>query len=322
MSHLIVFIIALLCFNNNGISKKNTIHLDENGKQYTLKSFNICNGFIYALDTRQKSIFMYNKDGSFIKSTLADGRGPGEFENIPNRIFCLSSGDIHLVETNRFHYFSSNLDFIEAKLFDPVLHLNLWQLAEVLAEFDTTFLVSFTNTSLLSNNQYAIISKENLNVEKSFGFSGTTSNRILGRGASIFSNDKILTALALTGDVIIYNITNDSYHLFNIQNVVSIKELERIAPSRIHPNDRDSMKFLEDGFIINNIALYNTQILTIQNKYAEYPGEQLDIYSLEGKLLSSLPLPENISRFTVVNNKLYGLNDFETKIHVINLNID
>jgi hypothetical protein len=322
MRHLLLLIIIHFILNDNGISIKNTIDFDESGNQFNLKSFNICNETIFALDNRQKVLFMYDKDGSFIKSHLADGRGPGEFENIPNRVFCLSSGDILLVETNRFHYFNSKLELIETKLFDPVAHLNQWQLAEVLAEFDSTYLISFRSTSELSNNQYALINKDDLSVKRSFGFSRITSNRILGRASSTYSNGKILTSLALTGEIIIYDIASSSYKSFNVQNHITTKELEKIAPTRIRPDDLDSIRFLEDGIIFTNVSFYKEYILIIQSKYVDTPGSQIDIYSLEGILLSSMTLPENITRFSVINDQIYGINEFEPVVYKLNMDID
>lgn len=317
MSHLI-FLFTLFSFGDVQISDKITLH--GNSEQVSILSFNICNESIYTLDKHKKIISKYALDGSFIKLRLADGRGPGEFDNMPGRIHCLESGDLLILETNLFHYFDKDLNHIKTELFEPMRHMGMYGIVSILAEYEDYYLANFSITANFPKRQYLKISKDGLGIIDSFGFEPFSKNYLLERSSSTYQNGIIVTVYGLTGQIVVFNVESKEYITFKIQTETSVRDLEKRVPDRLFPGDNRFIELLEEGPVVQGYFLINDKIYLIQNKYSKAPLSKIDVYALDGTYQKSYPLPENVSRISVINNQLFGFRSYDMDIFKITLN--
>jgi hypothetical protein len=302
MSHLLVILISFLI---QDIRIVNTIELESAGPQTGIRSFQFCNEHIYTLDQYQELISKYDMNGSLIIHKTAKGRGPGEFQNNPNNITCLQNGNILVTETNRFHYFDKDLNHLETKLFDPTQTSDTWGIVSIMEEFKDAYLGTFSISSFRAFRQYVLINKDDLRVEKTFGFEPTTTNNLLERSGSTYHNGKIVTIFPLTGQIIIYNMDAENYMSFNVQDKVSIEELAKNLPERVVPGDSRFIEFLEEGRIIHNYGILNNHLFIVRDRFSENPRSQIDFYTFDGKLVTSHKNQKGYSPLIVRNNQLY-----------------
>jgi len=305
MSHLFLIIISFLILDLQIVNK---IVLESAGPQIGIRSFQFCNNHIYTLDQYQELISKYDMDGSLITYKKAKGRGPGEFQNNPNTIICLLNGNILITETNRFHYFDKDLNFLETKLFEPTKYSQVWGIITIIKEYEESYLGTFSISSNRENSQYVLINKDNLSIEKAFGFKPTTTNNLLERSGSLYHDGKILTFFTLTGQIIIYDIASENYLLFNVQDDVSIEELAQNLPDRAVPGDNRFIEFLEKGRIIHNYGIINDHFFIVRDRFSENPLVKIDFYTFDGKLVTSHKNTNGYSPLFVINSQIYTRN--------------
>lgn len=91
--------------NELSITKPFSIHLDKNGK-------------LYVLDVSEKTVFMWDEKGKYIKNLGRPGLGPGEI-NVEDGWGCVTTSDDRIIvldtRIRKVHFWGNNLDYIESK---------------------------------------------------------------------------------------------------------------------------------------------------------------------------------------------------------------
>lgn len=105
--------------------------------------------FIFT-DTKQKKVFIFDKDFNLIKSLGRIGRGPGEYENSPQIILGADSLILFDPQQKLLNYYDENFNLVEVKKIDSKF---IYQYAPAL-EIEGRFVFSISFPEEITNPEY------------------------------------------------------------------------------------------------------------------------------------------------------------------------
>ncbi len=260
-------------------------------------------GTFCCLDDKLKRMFLYDKDGKFIKGFGKTGEGPGEIKLFRQARLYNAGDKIAVQDTDRIHYFNWSGEFLESipnlKQRSPILFLDQYNFItaprdilatpEGIAEVKQINLKTGKAKLITKFSMYKGGSIQNENNQASIIANGLTPLFELG-----IYKDRLYYGVSDKYRIEISDMTGKAISVFGLKREkTKVTEEEKVEPilqaaKGLAPEEllRDLAKKLpnEETFFID-IQSHNGLIWVFVPDWKRTNSRQIDIFSPEGKYL-------------------------------------